>query len=64
VALEIEIDRDTCMGSGNCTFAVPGVFALDDEGTAVVLDPSAGDEAKIMEAAKNCPSKAITVRLS
>lgn len=50
------------MGSGNCTFAVPGVFALDDEGVAVVVDPGAGDEAKISEAAKNCPSKAIIIR--
>jgi ferredoxin len=64
VGLEIEIDRDTCMGSGNCTFAVPGVFALDDEGIAVVLDPGGGDEEKILEAARNCPSKAITVRRS
>jgi ferredoxin len=64
VGLEIEIDRDTCMGSGNCTFAVPGVFALDDEGIAVVLDPGGGDEEKILEAARQCPSKAITVRRS
>jgi ferredoxin len=64
VGLEIEIDRDTCMGSGNCTFAVPGVFALDDEGIAVVLDPGGGDEETILEAARNCPSKAITVRRS
>ena len=61
MALEIEIDRDTCMGSGNCVFAVPGVFALDDDGVAIVIDPGAGDQARIMEAAKNCPSKAIKV---
>jgi len=63
VGLEIEIDRDTCIGSGNCTFAVPGVFGLDDEGVAVVVDPDAGDEATIMEAARNCPSKAIKVQV-
>lgn len=61
MGLEIEIDRDACIGSGNCTFAVPGVFALDDDGVAIVVDPSAGDEAKIVEAAKNCPSKAIKI---
>lgn len=61
MGLEIEIDRDTCMGSGNCTFAVPGVFALDDEGVAVVVDPGAGDEAAIEAAAANCPSKAIRI---
>ena len=64
MGLEIEIDRDVCMGSGNCTFAAPGVFALDGEGVAVVLDPGAAEEAKIVEAAKNCPSRAITIRPS
>ena len=38
MALEITIDRELCMGSGNCSFWAPGVFDLDDEGIAVVLD--------------------------
>jgi ferredoxin len=41
VAIDIAIDRDTCMGSGNCSFWAPGVFDLDDEGIAIVLDPTA-----------------------
>ena len=49
------------MGSGNCVFQAPGVFALDDDGIAVVLDPAAAPEESVRIAAARCPSKAITV---
>ena len=39
MALEITIDRELCMGSGNCSFWAPGVFDLDDEGIAIVARP-------------------------
>ena len=29
MTLQISIDRDACMGSGNCSFWAPGVFDLD-----------------------------------
>jgi ferredoxin len=61
VALEIEIDRDKCMGSGNCSFWAPDVFDLDDEGISVVLDPEAQPEEKIVLAAQGCPTQAISV---
>jgi ferredoxin len=61
VALDIRIDRETCMGSGNCGFWAPGVFDLDDDGIAVVLDPSATDDEKIIMAAPGCPTQAIRV---
>ena len=61
MALEITIDRDTCMGSGNCVFWAPGVFDLDDEGIAIVVDPTAQPEDKIVHAAQGCPTRAISV---
>jgi ferredoxin len=61
VALEINIDRELCMGSGNCSFWAPGVFDLDDEGIAVVLDPNGAPEDKIVLAAQGCPTQAISV---
>ncbi|HEY1738841.1 MAG TPA: ferredoxin [Acidimicrobiia bacterium] len=61
MALDIRIDRDTCMGSGNCAFWAPGVFDLDDDGIAVVLDPTAADDDKIIMAAQGCPTQAISV---
>lgn len=62
MGLEVEIDRDVCMGSGNCLFAAPGVFALDEDGVATVVDPAGSAEDDIVVAARNCPTHAITVR--
>jgi ferredoxin len=59
VGLEISIDREACMGSGNCSFWAPGVFDLDDEGVAVVIDAAAAPEEKIILAAQGCPTQAI-----
>jgi ferredoxin len=60
--IEIEIDRDVCMGSGNCVFTAPGVFELDDDSIARVVDPDASSEEAILTAARQCPTRAITVR--
>jgi ferredoxin len=60
VPLEIRIDRDACMGSGNCSFWAPGVFDLDDEGVAIVVDPEGAPEDRIVLAVQGCPTQAIT----
>ncbi len=59
--LDIRINRDLCMGSGNCSFWAPGVFDLDDDGIAVVLDPAAQPDDKVVLAAQGCPTQAINV---
>jgi ferredoxin len=61
VALKIEIDREACMGSGNCSFWAPGVFDLDDDGVAIVIDPTAAPEDKIILAGQGCPTQAISI---
>jgi ferredoxin len=59
---EIDIDRDACMGSGNCVFAAPGVFELDDDSVVCVVDPEASPEEAVVTAARQCPTHAITAR--
>jgi ferredoxin len=61
VALTITVNREVCMGSGNCAFWAPGVFDLDDDGIAIVLDPQAQPSDKVVMAAEGCPTQAITV---
>jgi len=61
VTIEVDIDRDLCMGSGNCAYYAPGAFDIDDEGVAVVIDVDGAPEAKIVLAAEKCPTHAITV---
>ncbi len=58
---KVVVDRDACMGSGNCAFWAPGVFDLDDDGIAVVVGDSAGREEEVRRAAANCPTSAILV---
>ena len=62
MGLEVEIDREVCMGSGNCVYEAPGVFDLDDDSVAFVLDPTASPEDKLLAAAQKCPTHALTVR--
>ena len=62
MGIEIDIDRDACMGSGNCMFAAPGVFELDDDSVARVVDPEASPEEAVVTAARQCPTQAIRVR--
>ena len=61
MGLEIEINREVCMGSGNCSFWAPGVFDLDDDGVAIVVDIDGAPEDKIILAAQGCPTQAISV---
>jgi len=62
MGIEIELRRDACMGSGNCSFWAPGVFDLDDEGVVTIVDAEAQAEDKIILAAQGCPTQAIVVR--
>jgi ferredoxin len=62
MGMEIDIDRDACMGSGNCVYTAPGVFELHDDSIACVVDPDASSEDAILAAARQCPTHAITVR--
>ena len=59
--LDVRVDWDRCMGSGNCVFWAPETFDLSDDGHAVVLDPGATDEARLRVAAEGCPVGAITL---
>jgi ferredoxin len=61
VPLDVRIDRDRCMGSGNCVFWAPATFDLSDDGHAVVLDAAATDEERLRAAAQGCPVGAISL---
>ena len=60
--LVIEVDRELCYGFGDCVASAPGVFELDDEEKAVVIDPNGASRDDLVEAAANCPVTAITIR--
>ena len=55
----VVIDREACMGSGNCVYWAPDVFDLDDDGIAVVVGDAGGSEELVRVALENCPTSAI-----
>ena len=55
----IGVDRDACMGSGNCAFWAPGIFDLDEDGIAIVVGDPSGREEEVRKATLNCPTSAI-----
>jgi ferredoxin len=59
--MRIEVDPDLCIGSANCVHLAKGVFALDEEEIAEVVDPAAASEEDIRLAARSCPTAAIAV---
>ncbi len=59
--LRVSVDHNKCVGSTICTLTTPRVFALDENGQSAVLDPDGDTEARIVEAAKQCPLSAINV---
>jgi ferredoxin len=60
-SLEVRIDWDRCMGSGNCVFWAPETFDLSEDGHAVVTDAAATDEERLHIAAEGCPVGAISL---
>ena len=57
--MKVKVDRELCIGVGNCVAIAPTVFKLDDQNKAVVLDPGSVNEETLMEAARSCPENAI-----
>ena len=59
--MKIQLDLTKCQGYGNCVFAAPQVFDLDEAGKAVVLveEPPAELLASVRDAIADCPSRAI-----
>ncbi|MFJ7768444.1 ferredoxin [Streptomyces sp. NPDC097107] len=61
--MHIGIDKDTCIGAGQCALTAPDVFTQDDDGHSTVLPgrEDGGGSALVREAARACPVGAVTV---
>ncbi|OGZ56669.1 MAG: hypothetical protein A3G60_03870 [Candidatus Ryanbacteria bacterium RIFCSPLOWO2_12_FULL_47_9c] len=55
----IFVDRDLCIGAASCVAIAPGVFALDNENKAIVINDKGADDETILLAAQSCPTRAI-----
>jgi len=59
--LRVRIDRNLCVGFGDCIEGAPEAFVLDDEGLAVFKAPETVERARLLAACDACPVDAITV---
>lgn len=61
--MKIKVDRDVCIGAGQCVLSVPDVFDQDDDGIVTLLAEEVGEDlaARVRDAAAACPSQAIQV---
>jgi ferredoxin len=57
----VQADRDVCIGSGACVFAVPDVFDVDDTGGVVLVGPVVTGDERVVEAVAGCPTGALTL---
>ena len=55
----IVVDRQGCIGARSCVLVAPGVFQMDDQNYAYVVDPDSEEEDIILMAAQSCPVLAI-----
>jgi ferredoxin len=55
----VEVDRDRCMGTGSCVYAVPRVFGMGDDGVATVIGEMDGDSELVRDVVAECPTAAL-----
>jgi ferredoxin len=58
---KVVVDRDLCIGAAPCVTVAPGVFQLDEENKAYIVDEKGADDETILLAAQACPVQAIII---
>jgi ferredoxin len=59
--LRVVIDREQCVGFGDCVKEAPEGFKLDEDTIAVFTTPEAVERERLLRACESCPVDAITV---
>jgi deazaflavin-dependent oxidoreductase (nitroreductase family) len=58
--MKISADRESCSGTGSCSYLAPNTFDIDDEGKVVVLE-GADPEEQVRAAVDACPQRALSL---
>lgn len=63
MSFRVIVDRSLCQDHGQCVFAAPEVFELDEDGHLVVQveEPDEALRGRCEDAADVCPVQAITI---
>jgi ferredoxin len=57
----VAVDRDICVGIGQCEMLEPTVFFIDDEAISTVVDGATLDLDRARAVVERCPSGAISI---
>ena len=55
----VEVDRDRCMGTGACAYALPRLFTVGDDGKARVIGTVDEDDKTVADVVSECPTAAL-----
>jgi ferredoxin len=61
--VKITVDADLCASHGQCEFAAPEVFSINDDGDLEVLDaaPPESQRQSVEQAVRRCPNHALSL---
>lgn len=61
--MRVIVDWDLCESHGQCEFAAPEVFTIDDDGELQVLqeNPPESERENVEQAVRRCPSRALAI---
>ncbi|MET9290666.1 ferredoxin [Streptomyces sp. NPDC003077] len=61
--MRITIDRERCIGSGQCVMTAPGVFTQDDEGLVELLPghENGTSDPDVRHVPATCPVQAVSL---
>lgn len=63
MSMRVIVDKELCVGAGQCVVTAPDVFDQDDDGIVDLLtdSPAEGDRDAVKEAEHVCPARVISV---
>lgn len=64
-AMKLEVDWDLCEAHGQCEFAAPNVFTINDDGDLDVLmegEVPESERAAVEQAVRRCPTQALRIQ--
>jgi ferredoxin len=60
--LRIVVDWTACVGQGQCEFAAPNVFTINDEGKLELNEtPDESERKAVEQAIRRCPTRALSL---